>query len=391
MPSDVLGGLASEFSCGPTSFCLKEVLSTKPAGLCIRCNDYLENSEARQIRGYDCDLATKQCVCGQEDLQGTLCLTSEDYSKQGAVCDIKSSFYMNSFSSQLCSDTVGWLYCMKPSLNSGTGTCVTYEGSASSVFPTYTIIGDDSMKYIISSNLCLGISENIPELQNGVLLLDTFMFSCSDLQGFATRNLRLACVPIILASPYQQTMKSFSTHKIRIESSQLWRRLLESNEFNTPDNSQMLPNFVWLSVARISRIQGLCGQSLHTWVLQDSKTWKKEPPCGIDSHIHENEKIVDNEMDYTVSICSRVWWAANFTLTGTQFQDTDCMQIRATILKIAHNLQILSYAILTRMPNAAVFSCVIGFMMTQSLTPSFVMFVVLCRLSMTLCIPLCSV
>jgi len=221
MPSDVLGGLASEFSCGPTSFCLKEVLSTKPAGLCIRCNDYLENSEARQIRGYDCDLATKQCVCGQEDLQGTLCLTSEDYSKQGAVCDIKSSFYMNSFSSQLCADTVGWLYCMKPSLNFGTGTCVTYEGSASSVFPTYTIIGDDSMKCIISSNLCLGISENIPDLQNGDLLLDTFMFSCSDLQGFATRNLKLACVPIILASPYQQIMKSFSTHKIRIESSQL--------------------------------------------------------------------------------------------------------------------------------------------------------------------------
>ena len=348
MPSDVLGGLAGEFSCGPTSFCLKEVLSTEPAELCIRCNEYLENSEVRQIRGYTCDLATKQCVCGQADLQATSCLTSEDCSKQGAVCDVKSSFYMNSFSSQLCADTVGRSYCMKPSVNSGTGTCVTYEGSASSIFPTCTITGDDSMKFIISSNLCLGISENIPDLQNGVLLLDTFMFPCSDLQGFKARDFKLACVPIILASPYQQIMKSFLTHNIRSDNSPLRRRLLDKHEFDTPEASHMLSDFVRLSAERIPSIRGLCGLSLQTWVQQDRNTHEEKTPFTTP----RDERLSDYEMDFTVSLCSRIWWGVNFTLTGTQFRDTDFMEIRTGILKVAYNPQILSYAILTRTPHA---------------------------------------
>ena len=37
MPSDFLGGKASEFTCGPTSYCLRDTLSTDPSILCMKC------------------------------------------------------------------------------------------------------------------------------------------------------------------------------------------------------------------------------------------------------------------------------------------------------------------------------------------------------------------
>jgi len=121
MPSDILGGLHGDFTCGATSMCLLDIADVQnKAIICIRC-------DSGSIGGYGCDLATKQCVCGLKTLESSTCVKNDDCWKAGAVCTTYANFYSFSFGTQPCMESVGSSYCKKESPNIGTGTCVTYK------------------------------------------------------------------------------------------------------------------------------------------------------------------------------------------------------------------------------------------------------------------------
>jgi hypothetical protein len=56
MPADFLGGRASEFACGPTSFCLRDILSTESSMLCMQCAHQGATAITSVTGGYMCDL-----------------------------------------------------------------------------------------------------------------------------------------------------------------------------------------------------------------------------------------------------------------------------------------------------------------------------------------------
>ena len=125
MPADALGGRAGEYSCGPTSFCLAKVLSTQPAKMCVECC----RSSVTLLRGYSCDLATCQCICGERELTATKCVTSQDCSLVDSVCNVQASFYKESYTAQLFFDSPGQSYCMKTNMHDAIGKCTSRDSS----------------------------------------------------------------------------------------------------------------------------------------------------------------------------------------------------------------------------------------------------------------------
>jgi len=125
MPADALGGRAGEYSCGPTSFCLAKVLSTQPAKMCVECC----RSSVTLLRGYSCDLATCQCICGERELTATKCVTSQDCSLVDSVCNVQASFYKESYTAQLFLDSPGQSYCMKTNMHDAIGKCTSRDSS----------------------------------------------------------------------------------------------------------------------------------------------------------------------------------------------------------------------------------------------------------------------
>jgi len=124
MPSDILGGLVGDFTCGATSMCLPDLTDTQnKAIVCMRCDDHKDISS---LGGYGCDLATKQCVCGIKIMKTSSCIRNSDCWESGAVCSTYSTINSFSFGTQPCLESVGSSYCKKESPNTGVGMCVTY-------------------------------------------------------------------------------------------------------------------------------------------------------------------------------------------------------------------------------------------------------------------------
>jgi len=320
MPADALGGRVGEFSCGLTSYCMQELLSTEPAILCMNCKQ--EKNGVTLLRGFACELATKQCVCGQRNMPATQCATSEDCGLADSMCNVQASFYSSSYSTQLCADSTGRSYCLKTSMHDGTGTCTAYVNDAANLVPTCLREGLQVSKWQYDEQLCLGYGPDLGSVQGGVLMSDTFMFPCSEITSFM-QNYKLACVRVLLDGTVQNSVLSYLTFNIRNTKSFGQRRLLDSDAdgvFGHPDS--MLGAFVRESAGRIARIVGPCREILQRCVAA--------PP----QHEH-------------CTYCARVWWFANFTLSMShrdheivqqQFDvcDTDLVDARSVLLKLSH-------------------------------------------------------
>jgi len=320
MPADALGGRVGEFSCGLTSYCMPELLSTEPAILCMNCKQ--EQNGVTLLRGFACELATKQCVCGQRNMPATQCATSEDCGLADSMCNVQASFYSSSYSTQLCADSTGRSYCLKTSMHDGTGTCTSYVNDAANLVPACFQESLQVSKWQYDEQLCLGYGPDLGSVQGGVLMSDTFMFQCSEITSMG-QNYKLACVRVLLDGTVQNSVLSYLTFNIRNTKSFGRRRLLDSDpdgNFGHPDS--MLAAFVHQSAERIPRIVGACREVLHTCMQAD----KKHTDC---------------------TYCARVWWFANFTLSMShrdheivvqQFDvhDTDLVDARSMLLKLSH-------------------------------------------------------
>ena len=320
MPADALGGRVGEFSCGLTSYCMPELLSTEPAILCMNCKQ--EQNGVTLLRGFACELATKQCVCGQRNMPATQCATSEDCGLADSMCNVQASFYSSSYSTQLCADSTGRSYCLKTSMHDGTGTCTSYVNDAANLVPACFQESLQVSKWQYDEQLCLGYGPDLGSVQGGVLMSDTFMFQCSEITSMG-QNYKLACVRVLLDGTVQNSVLSYLTFNIRNTKSFGRRRLLDSDpdgNFGHPDS--MLAAFVHQSAERIPRIVGACREVLHTCMQAD----KKHTDC---------------------TYCARVWWFANFTLSMShrdheivvqQFdvRDTDLVDARSMLLKLSH-------------------------------------------------------
>jgi len=327
MPADALGGRAGEFSCGPTSFCLEEVLSTKPAKLCIQCR----HSSSSLLRGFSCDLTTSQCVCGERDLTASRCGTTEDCGLSDSVCDVQASFYSGSYTTQLCIDSPGRSYCLKGNMHDGVGVCTSFVNEPVNLVPSCQITDLNAEKWSFSENKCLGYDRDLGSTRGGVLMSDTFVFPCLDIVALG-RAYKLACISIVLDSSIQNSIKSFLTYDILGTPAfglAGGRRLLEFDEFgpnassyNTSSRS-MLAVFVQQSAARIHRVVGTCRQSL-----QSCLSPQPDPGCAV---------------------CARMWWFSNFTLSTPvdstdaanivpcAVRDTDLLDARSIMVMLAHN------------------------------------------------------
>ena len=183
MPSDILGGLHGDFTCGATSMCLLDIADVQnKAIICIRC-------DSGSIGGYGCDLATKKCVCGLKTLESSTCIKNDDCWKAGAVCTTYASFYSFSFGSQPCMESVGSSYCKKESPNIGTGTCVTYKNEGFELIAKCSSREIEvAVKPVHMNYLCLGTTDDIPTANIIIRLDDTFVFPCTQLTGSQTKT-----------------------------------------------------------------------------------------------------------------------------------------------------------------------------------------------------------
>ena len=343
MPADALGGRFSEFSCGPTSFCLEEVLSTKPAKLCLLCRQ----DSNTLLRGFACDLTTSQCVCGERDLTSTKCATTEDCGLSSSVCDVQASFYAGSYTTQLCIDSPGRSYCVKRNMHDGVGVCTSFVNEPANLMPACQEPDLASQKWSFAEDKCLGYGRDlgVANLNVGVLMSETFVFPCLDIAALG-QVFKLACIRIILDGSIQNSILSFLTYNIL--STPAFglggrRRLLQSDgaaEDNYTarergSSGSMLTVFVEQSKARVHKITGSCRRTLQMCVqpLSDSGClW-----------------------------CARIWWFANFSLSTADpdtsanlaavVSDTDLVDVRHMIVTLAHNP--LTFArIVQRTPQA---------------------------------------
>ena len=329
MPADALGGRFSEFSCGPTSFCLEAVLSTKPAKLCLLCR---EDSNTL-LRGFACDLTTSQCVCGERDLTATKCASTEDCGLSDSVCDVQASFYAGSYTTQLCIDSPGRSYCLKRNMHDGIGICTSFVSEPANLMPTCQVPDLTSEKWSFAEDKCLGYGRDlgVANLNVGVFMSDTFVFPCLDIVALG-QVYKLGCIRIILDASIQNSMLSFLTYDILSAPAfavGARRRLLRSDgasedNFTATEHDSfgpMLTVFLQQSTARVHKITGSCRRTLQMCI----------PPL----------------LDPACLWCARMWWFANFSLstadsdTSTDFagavSDTDLVDVRHMIITLAHN------------------------------------------------------
>ena len=363
MPAGAMGGRASEFSCGPTSFCLSKVLSTEAAMLCMYCGqDANEPAPIQWQREYSCDLTTSQCVCEKRNLVATTCATSVDCGLPSSICNVQASFYALSYSTQLCSESIGRSFCTKSFMHNGMGTCTSYVNAVANMLPTCTdTAAGSAQKYIFDEELCLGYTPNLAgRLNVGVLMADTFVFPCVDIFSFsatAQNPPSLACVNIVLDTSIQNSFSSYLTFNIGNSARQ--RRRLLLSEYASPDDDRndddrghhtsMLEGFVQQSSGRIAAITGACRQTLLSCVTPLQPQSNPKPPGGQESLWGGASGDCDS--------CARVWWFVNYTLSvpghseHAAVKDTDLLDLRSILLQLAHNPSVMR-RMLQRAPRA---------------------------------------
>ena len=349
MPAGALGGRVGDFSCGLTSYCMEDILSTEPAILCMNCKQ--EKNAANLFRGFACELASKQCVCGQRNMPATMCTTSEDCGLTDSICNMKTSFYSSSYSTQQCADSTGQSYCMKQFMHENIGTCTSYVNDAINLVPTCFQESLQVSKWQYDEQMCVGYAPDLGSIRGGILMSDTFMFPCTDISSFG-QDYKLACVRIVLDGTIQNSILSYLTFNIQNTPS-FGRRLLSNSSTDSVfgHDTSMLSVFIQQSAVRIPQIEGRCRKILQLCV-QDPE---------IDNAGHSVHNLSDGTLDLCKH-CARMWWMANYTLTMSaedhdfmelQFyiRDTELLDIRNVVLRLSHASVLIPH-MLKRTPHA---------------------------------------
>jgi len=352
MPTDALGGRVGEFSCGLMSYCMKEVISTEPAILCMNCMQ--ETDGISRFRGFACDLATKQCVCGQRNMPATLCATTEDCGLSDSMCNVKASFYSSSYSTQRCADSVGRSYCLKSNMHDGMGTCTSYVNDATNLVPACFQESLEVSKWQYDEQICLGYAQNLGSVQGGVLMSDTFVFPCSDILS-GGQDYKLACVRILLDHTVQNSILSYLTFNIRNTANPGRRLLSEHGSYGVFGHpTGLLSVFVQQSAVRIPQIDGQCRKIMQQCV-------QHQTTHTVDETVRDT--FEDTQQRCTQ--CARMWWFANYTLAmlpsdtdlhdlKLHVADTDLLHLRNVVLQLSHNSMLIPH-VLKRTPRALSF------------------------------------
>jgi len=303
------------------------------------------------FRGFACEVATKQCVCGQRNMPATLRATTEDCGLSDSMCNVKTSFYSSSYSTQLCGDSVGQSDCLKNSLHDGTGTCTSIVNEDKNLVPACFRESLQVSKWQYDETVCLGYVQGLGNVQGGILMSETFVFPCSDIISFG-QDYILACIRILLDSTVQNSILSYLTFNIHHTPGSGRRLLLDHSVDGVfGQTTDLLSVFMDTSVARIPQIESWCQKIMELCVQQQ-----------VLSLTNKTQHRLSEEMQQQCTHCARMWWMANYTLTTLpsnhhlkhlQFHvvDTDFLDIRNVILKLCRTLIPIPH-VFKRIPRA---------------------------------------
>ena len=324
MPADFLGGRASEFACGPTSFCLRDVLSTESSMLCMQCTRKGATAITSVTGGYSCDLPTKQCVCGEKTMDPTPCLKTDECMGKNSICAVQLNIFSRPISSQLCSESVGASYCVKQSVSTPVGQCTTFPNDAIDTTPSCQSprLAYPMEEIAMLQTLCVGLSQDIDSAAAPVALVDTFVFLCNDLTGSIRAKLKFACVRLSSHVSVQASRLSIVTYNTQNANSRFSRRLLSlssssgnwdanmnddnenANDTGNSNASGLLFFFAQQSRERTALVPGVCGRVLQICILQENTA------TAMQTTLHN---IYGEQSD--CFYCLQTWWFFNYTLT----------------------------------------------------------------------------
>ena len=298
LPTNLLGGFISTYSCGPASMCMKDITSTDPAIACATCPGVYGS--------YQCDMTTKMCVCGVKSYSATGCFTNGECYLQASVCEMKVSWGAYSIGTRPCLASRSSSFCYRE--YGRQGICTNLQDTTLSDFRQCVT------ENLISNSRCLGI-DNAREA-SAVTLDETYAITCSSLES--------KCMPVI-----DESLQSRDVLLVMGITSQSRRRLLFAEHNHSQDlHANSLQYFISSAKGRIFEIPGDCGDILRQCV-------------GI---------TATTQCLY----CARIWWFWNITVPPAQLEglsDSDMMTLRGATIHLVSNVQLIAY-ILIATPNA---------------------------------------
>ena len=377
MPSDFLGGKASEFACGPTSYCLRDVLSTEPAILCMKCGQKDLTSINTLTRGYTCDLPTKQCVCGEKSMGATPCLNSGECSTKNAICELKVNMFTGAVSSELCASTRGVSYCAVASVSTATGVCTTFFNDVVETTPTCSVptLFYEASEISYKESLCVGYAHDIQTSQFSIPMSQTFVFPCTDIaSAVAFSRVHVGCLRLMSEVSVQESRMSVVTYNT-MKLYSLSRRLLSVSTSPASSASQasqgtLLLSFALRSMDRVNQVPGACGLVLRT-CFSTARPPDVAPPVHNSTPATQSEEHAARARELHRNIlqvpgcfsCAQMWWFSNFTLPATastttsttakghHYSDWEFLSSRDIIVQLASSPAIIP-AIAARAPQA---------------------------------------
>jgi len=374
MPSDFLGGKVSEFTCGPTSYCLKDTLSVDPSILCMKCGMKDLTAINTLTLGYTCDLATKQCVCGEKTMDATPCLNSGECALTNAICAVKVNLFTGAVSSQLCSASIGVSYCAMASISEATGKCTTFFNDVVETTPTCrtATLDYEASEISYKESLCVGYAASIASAHTSIALSRTFVFPCTDIASANTRaQVDVGCLQLVGDVSVQSSRMSvltYNTMRLFSLDGNNRRTLLSFGNTTTAHNASrgssggkqaprgglsghpeesLLLQFAMQSISRVAQIPGTCGRVLRTCLLV--ATSSDSPMLHMYQNIHHQRDCF---------YCMQTWWFFNYTMQNPvhprgsrAYADVDFVDSRNIIVNLVTSPFLLP-GILSRTPHA---------------------------------------
>jgi len=372
MPSDLLGGKVSEYTCGPTSYCLKDTLSVDPSILCMKCGMKDLTAINTLTMGYTCDLATKQCVCGEKMMDATPCLNSGECALTNAICAVKVNLFTGAVSSELCSTSIGVSFCAMASISEATGKCTTFFNDVVETTPTCrsATLDYEASEISYKEALCVGYAASIASARTSIPVSRTFVFPCTDIASANTRaQVDVGCLQLVGDVSVQSSRMSvltYNTRKLFALDGNNRRTLLSFENTTTshnatrgasghrqsprgggsgPPEESLLLQFAMQSISRVSQIPGTCGRVLRTCLLEASDS----PMLHMYQNIYHQRDCFS---------CMQTWWFFNYTMHNTAYlpgsrayADVDFIDARNIIVNLVTSPFLLP-GILSRTPHA---------------------------------------
>jgi len=318
-------------------------------------------------RGYACDLATKQCVCGEKTMDATPCLNSGACAQNNAICAVKVNLFTGAVSSELCSNSNGVSYCAMDSLSAATGKCTTFFNDVVDASPACSVstLTYPPSEISFRESLCVGFADNIETSAFSIIMSRTFVFPCTDIAsaGSISRTVRVGCFKLHSDVSAQESRMSVVTYNtLRMHSGFSYtRRLLEYSEqgnstsaraMHTGQNSTqqqgaLLLSFAQQVSARVAQVPGRCGHILTTCLstARSTPTKATNPSPSESDSLQRLYRSIYYDRD--CFHCMQTWWFFNYTLQDTRspggaqeasgrpaYEDVDYMDVRSVLVHL---------------------------------------------------------